>query len=138
LNYDFYFEVFDNDAIHHFKSSRSTVFSSRILSDEEKQNNALQEQNNAINSLQKTLSKQDKQFSEMEKLQQTNKEKEGLNFNDRQKIQDFIKQQQLYFVYQGNLNYFDNNSLTSYTNIHRLNQVYRVSHRPNKSEGVGY
>ena len=94
VNYDFYFEVFDNDAIHHFKSSRSTVFSNRILSDEEKQNNTLQEQNNAINSLQKTLSKQDKQFSEMEKLQQTNKEKEGLDFNDRQKINDFIKQQQ--------------------------------------------
>ncbi|PVX45863.1 hypothetical protein C8C85_1670 [Flavobacterium sp. 103] len=94
VNYDFYFEVFDNDAIHHFKSSRSTVFSNRILSDEEKQNNALKEQNNAINSLQKTLSKQDKQFSEMEKLQQTNKEKEGLDFNDRQKINDFIKQQQ--------------------------------------------
>lgn len=94
VNYDFYFEVFDNDAIHHFKSSRSTVFSNRILSDEEKQINALKEQNNAINSLQKTLSKQDKQFSEMEKLQQTNKEKEGLDFNDRQKINDFIKQQQ--------------------------------------------
>ncbi|MBW4358891.1 hypothetical protein [Flavobacterium taihuense] len=94
MNYDFYFEVFDNDAIHHFKSSRSTVFSNRILSDEEKQNNTFQEQNNTINSLEKTLSKQDKQFSEMEKLQQTNKEKEGLNFNDRQKIQDFVKQQQ--------------------------------------------
>jgi len=94
VNYDFYFEVFDNDAIHHFKSSRSVVFSNRILSDEEKQNNTLQEQNNTINSLQKTLSKQDKQFSQMEKLQQTSKEKEGLDFNDRQKINDFIKQQQ--------------------------------------------
>jgi len=95
INYDFYFEVFDNDAIHHFKSSRSIIFSNRILSDEEKQSKALQEQNSAINSLQKTLSKQDKQFSEMEKLQQTNKEKESLDFNDRQKINNFIKQQQV-------------------------------------------
>ncbi|KFC58197.1 hypothetical protein FEM08_30280 [Flavobacterium gilvum] len=94
VNYDFYFEVFDNDAIHHFKSSRSTVFSSRILSDVEKQNNAFQEQNNAINGLQKTLFKQDKQFSEIEKIQQTNKEKEGLDFNERQKVNNFIKQQQ--------------------------------------------
>jgi hypothetical protein len=94
VNYDFYFEVFDNDAIHHFKSTRSTVFSNRILSDEEKENATLQEQNNAINSLQKTLSKQDKQFSEMEKLQQNNKEKNALDFKDHQKINDFIKQQQ--------------------------------------------
>jgi hypothetical protein len=94
INYSFYFEVFDNDAIHHFKRTQSTVFSNRILSDEEKQNVSLQEQNNAINSLQKTVAKQDKQFSEMEKLQQTNKEKNSLDFKDRQKISDFIKQQQ--------------------------------------------
>ena len=94
VNYEFYFEVFDNDAIHHFKSSRSSVFSDRILSDEEKQNALLQEQNNAINSMQKTLSKQDKQFSEMDKLQKTGKEKNNLDFNDRQKIKDFIKEQQ--------------------------------------------
>ncbi|WP_264566046.1 DUF4175 family protein [Flavobacterium sp. N3904] len=94
INYDFYFEIFDNDAIHHYKSSRSSVFSNRILTDEEKQNSNLQEQNSTINSLQKSLSKQEKQFSEMEKLQQTNKEKNALDFKDRQKINDFIKQQE--------------------------------------------
>jgi hypothetical protein len=94
-NYDFYFDVFDNDAIHHFKSSRSSVFSNRILSDEEKQNSLLKEQNSTINSLQKTLSKQDKQFSDLDKLQQMNKEKNDLNFKDRQKISDFVNQQQL-------------------------------------------
>ncbi|MGQ7945903.1 hypothetical protein [Flavobacterium sp. WC2509] len=93
-NYEFYFEVFDNDAIHHFKSSRSSVFSNHILSDEEKQNASLQEQNNAINSMQKTLSKQDKQFSEMDKLQKMGKEKNSLDFKDRQKINDFINEQQ--------------------------------------------
>jgi hypothetical protein len=93
VTYDFYFEVFDNDAIHHFKSTRSSVFTNRVLSDEEKQNQAFQEQNNDINSLQKTLSKQDKQFSEMEKLQKASKEKASLDFKDRQKVNDFIKQQ---------------------------------------------
>jgi hypothetical protein len=93
VTYDFYFEVFDNDAIHHFKSTRSSVFSNRVLSDEEKQNQAFQEQNNEINRLQKTLSKQDKQFSEMEKLQKAGKEKSSLDFKDRQKVIDFIKQQ---------------------------------------------
>jgi hypothetical protein len=94
VNYEFYFEVFDNDAIHHFKSSRSSVYSNKILSDDEKQNNALQEQNNAINSLQKTLSKQNKQFAALDKLQKTGKEKNSLDFKDRQKINDFINEQQ--------------------------------------------
>jgi hypothetical protein len=95
VNYEFYFEVFDNDAIHNFKSSRSSIFSDRILSDDEKQNALLQEQNIAINSLEKTLSKQDKQLSEIEKIQKTNKEKNDLNFKDRQKNNDFLKEQQL-------------------------------------------
>jgi hypothetical protein len=94
LNYEFYFEVFDNDAIHNFKSSRSSVFSNRILSDEEKQNQSLQEQNSAINSLEKTLSKQDKQFAEIDIIQKTSKEKNALDFKDRQKIDEFIKEQQ--------------------------------------------
>ncbi|WP_348800157.1 hypothetical protein [Flavobacterium adhaerens] len=93
LNYEFYFEIFDNDAIHNFKSSRSSVFSNHILSQEEKENAAIQEQNNTINSLAKTLAKQEKQFSDLDKIQQMNKEKNELDFKDRQKNNDFIKEQ---------------------------------------------
>ena len=93
LTYDFYFEVFDNDAIHHFKSVRSSVFSNRILTEEEKQNADFKQQNEDINSLQKALTKQDKQFSEMDKLQKADKEKASLDFKDHRKIDDFIKQQ---------------------------------------------
>lgn len=94
-SYDFYFEVFDNDAIHNFKSTRSTVFSSRILSDIEKQNIVFQEQNSIIDGLQKSLSKQDKQFSDIDKLQQLAKEKVSFDFNEQQKIKNFLKQQQV-------------------------------------------
>ncbi len=91
--YEFYFEVFDNDAVHNFKSTKSSVFSSRILTEDEILNLSLKEQSNDINSLQKTLSKQDKQLSDIDKLQKASKEKVALDFNDRQKINDFIKQQ---------------------------------------------
>jgi hypothetical protein len=30
VSYDYYFEVFDNDAIHNFKSTKSSVFSNRV------------------------------------------------------------------------------------------------------------
>ena len=36
VSYEYYFEVFDNDAIHNFKSTKSSVFSNRIATEEEK------------------------------------------------------------------------------------------------------
>ncbi|WP_114753906.1 hypothetical protein [Flavobacterium glaciei] len=93
VSYDYYFEVFDNDGIHNFKSTKSTVFSNRVATDEEKEDQILQQQNDNINSLEKSLKNQDKQISEMEKLQKTGKEKENLDFKDQQKINDFIKRQ---------------------------------------------
>lgn len=93
VSYEYYFEIFDNDLIHHFKSSRSTVFSNRVATDEEKEDQILQQQNDNINSLEKSLKNQDKQFLEMEKLQKSGKEKENLDFKDQQKVNDFIKRQ---------------------------------------------
>ena len=93
VSYDYYFEVFDNDAIHNFKSTKSSVFSNRIATDEEKQDQDLLQQNDNINSLEKSLKNQDKQISELDKLQKSGKEKEALEFKDQQKINDFIKRQ---------------------------------------------
>ena len=93
VNYDYYFEVFDNDALHNFKSTKSAVFSNRIVTDEEKENQELQQQNDNINSLEKSLKNQDKQFSELDKLQKSGKEKETFEFKEQQKINEFIKRQ---------------------------------------------
>jgi len=93
-HYDFYFEVYDNDALHNFKSSRSSIFSNRLLSDEEKQNSVIQEQFNSLDGLQKTLSKQTNQFSNLDKLQKNSKEKNNFDFKDRQKINEFLQQQE--------------------------------------------
>ncbi|KAF2506615.1 DUF4175 family protein [Flavobacterium foetidum] len=93
VSYEYYFEVFDNDAPHNFKSTKSTVFSDRIATTDEVQDLELQQQNNNINSLSKSLKNQTKQISEMEKLQNSGKEKDNLEFKDQQKINDFIKRQ---------------------------------------------
>lgn len=93
INYEYYFEVFDNDAVHNYKSSRSSVFSHRELTDDEKRQEALQEQNSNINSLEKSIKNQDKQLSELDKLQKMGKEKDNLDFKDQKKIQDFINRQ---------------------------------------------
>ena len=93
VSYEYYFEVFDNDAIHHFKSAKSSVFSNRVATEEEKEDQILQQQNDNINSLEKSLKNQDKQISDIEKLQKTGKEKDNLEFKDQQKVNDFIKRQ---------------------------------------------
>lgn len=93
VSYDYYFEVFDNDAPHGFKRTKSSVFSNRIQTEDEKEEQVLQQQNDNINSLEKSLKNQDKQISEMEKLQKLGKEKDNLEFKDQQKVNDFIKRQ---------------------------------------------
>ncbi|WP_264552884.1 coiled-coil domain-containing protein [Flavobacterium sp. N2038] len=93
VSYEYYFEVFDNDAPHHFKSTKSSVFSDRVSTADEVQDAELQQQNQNINSLEKSLKNQTKQISEMDKIQNTGKEKDNLEFKDQQKINDFIKRQ---------------------------------------------
>lgn len=93
VNYEYYFEVFDNDAIHNYKSSKSMVFSHRESTESEKQDQYLENQNQSIQGLEKALKAQDKQLNELEKLQNANKEKKELDYKDQQKINDFIKRQ---------------------------------------------
>ncbi|MFM2213740.1 MAG: hypothetical protein RL427_1003, partial [Bacteroidota bacterium] len=93
VSYEYYFEIFDNDAIHNYKSTKSSVFSNRIATETEKQDELLKQQNENINSLSKSLKAQDKQLSEMDKLQKMGKEKDNLEYKDQQKVEDFIQRQ---------------------------------------------
>lgn len=92
--YNYYFEVFDNDVIHNYKSSKSSVFSHNELTNLQKQESKLKDQNDNINSLEKSLNNQDKQLQELDKIQKLKKEKSNLDFKDQKKIEDFIQKQQ--------------------------------------------
>jgi len=93
VSYEYYFEIFDNDALHNFKSTKSSVFSNRIATETEKEDQVLQQQNDNINSLEKSLKTQDKQLNEMDKLQKMGKEKDNLDFKEQQKVNDFLDKQ---------------------------------------------
>ena len=93
INYEYYFEVFDNDVVNGLKSSKSAVFSHSELTKEQKEQKSLQEQQSNINSLQKALENQDKQFEALDKLKKLDKQKENLDYKDQKKIQDFINRQ---------------------------------------------
>ncbi|WP_062055091.1 DUF4175 family protein [Aquimarina longa] len=93
INYEFYFEVFDNDILHNYKSTKSQVFNFRQLSKAEKENTLLQKQNEAISGLHKSLNKFKEQEEELKALSKTQKEKKRLDFNDKKKLEDFLKRQ---------------------------------------------
>jgi hypothetical protein len=93
IEYEYYFEVFDNDAVNGLKSSKSTVYSHYELTNSQKEDKLLKDQQENINSLEKSLQNQDKQFSELDKLDKLNKEKKALDFKDQKKMDQFIERQ---------------------------------------------
>jgi len=93
IGYSLYFQVFDNDAIHGFKSTKSHVFSYRKRTKEEEEQKRLSEQNETIKDLNQSLKKFDEQEKQLEELSKTQKEKRELNFNDRKKLESFLERQ---------------------------------------------
>ncbi|RZS99330.1 DUF4175 family protein [Aquimarina brevivitae] len=91
--YEYFFEVFDNDVLHNYKSSKSQVFQYRKLTKDEEEVIRLNQQNSMISQLNKSLEKiknTDENIDELNKLQ---KEKRTLNFEDRQKLKSFLQRQ---------------------------------------------
>ncbi len=91
--YEYYFEVFDNDALHNYKSTKSGIYFFRKLTQEEKEDEQLQEQENSIKGLDKSLEEMKMQEKKLEEISRTQKEKNELNWNDKQKLQNFIERQ---------------------------------------------
>ncbi len=94
VNYEYYFEVFDNDGVHRFKSTKSTIFSFLKLSDSELKNKQLEQQQKSISNLDKSLKQLKTQEKELQEISKTQKEKKELNFNDQKKLDNFLKRQQ--------------------------------------------
>ena len=93
VNYELFFEVFDNDAISGFKSTKSETFSYRKLSKDELETQQLKEQEESIDDLNNSLEKLNEQDEELKEFSRTQKEKSELNFNDKKKLENFLKRQ---------------------------------------------
>ena len=93
-NYSFYFEAKDNDAIHKGKTSKSQVFRTVVLDDNQLKNNELESQQSIIQNMDKSLEKFKEQKKTLKEINQDQKEKKQLNFNDQNQIKDFLKKQQ--------------------------------------------
>ncbi|WP_232622889.1 DUF4175 family protein [Pareuzebyella sediminis] len=93
IKYLYYFEATDNDAIQGGKSTKSRVFSMAVLDDDELRNEALKSQQSIIDNLNQSLSNLREQKKGLKEINQSQKERRQLSFNDQREIRDFLRKQ---------------------------------------------
>ncbi|WP_201741442.1 DUF4175 family protein [Sinomicrobium soli] len=93
VSYTVYFEVRDNDALRGGKSSASSRFSYRVRTREEIEREVSAKQKEAINSMERTLGEMENREEEGREIRALNMEKEEKSFNDRQRIDNYLREQ---------------------------------------------
>jgi len=93
VSYNYYFEVRDNDALHGFKSTRSETFSFQSLTKEAAIDKQLELQKTSLDGLDKSVERMQDQERDLKEIQNLQKEKENLDFNDKRKIKSFLSRQ---------------------------------------------
>jgi hypothetical protein len=95
-NYEFFFEVYDNDAVNGNKKARSKLFNYRQKTNDEIDEEVLQEQRRTINSLDSSIDKLQRQQEDLDKIQQELQNKNKISWSDKRKVGSFIKRQEQY------------------------------------------
>jgi hypothetical protein len=93
-SYEYYFEVFDNDAVNNYKSSKSEVFTYRKLSNDELEDQLLSKQKESVSNLEEALEDQAKQQEKLDELSKDQLQKKDRSFNDKRKLKQALKNQQ--------------------------------------------
>ena len=96
VDYELFFQVFDNDEVYGSKKTKTKIFEYRQKTTVEIDEELLEEQKNTINDLESTIQNQRKQQQELEKIQQAIQQKKNISWNDEKKVQTFIKRQEQY------------------------------------------
>lgn len=92
-NYEYYFEVYDNDRVNGGKIGKSQVFSTRLLNANELTNKRLDAQKAVLSNLSKGLKDSKEQQNRLEKLSKEQKESSSFNFSEQNKIKEFLRKQ---------------------------------------------
>jgi hypothetical protein len=96
VDYELYFEVFDNDRVQGSKKTKSKIFSYYNKTNKELKEDLLKEQAKNINEISKTIEKSKQSNSEVEKFKNELQKKTEVNWNDSKKLEQFIKRQEQY------------------------------------------
>ena len=92
--YEMYFEVRDNDPFRGGKTAKSQVFSSEIFDAASREEKRLNYQQDLIEQMNKAVESFKENAEELDAIQQQQKEKSSLNFNDKSKINSFLRKQE--------------------------------------------
>ena len=92
-SYQFYFEVIDNDVLNGFKKVKSSLFTYRKKTATENKEERLQEQREVIGGIDGSLEKFRNSEKELQELSRMDKERRNLDYNDRKKLENFLKRQ---------------------------------------------
>jgi len=95
-DYEFYFQVFDNDVVNRFKSTKSKTYSYFKDSELQLQDKILLQQEKNIDDIDKLLHKQEKNQQEIDAFQKQMQNKSDIKFNEKQKVQQLLLRQQQY------------------------------------------
>ena len=93
--YDYYFEVEDNDPIHNGKITKSQVFISSLLNDNQLRERELAFQRSILNNLDRSLEMSKEQQKTLREIKRQERENSTLSFSDQRRIKDFLKQQEV-------------------------------------------
>ena len=91
--YTYYFEAVDNDAIHSGKTSKTQLFTTKIMDGNELYNKELEAQQAIIKNMDNSLEKFKAQEQSLKEINREQKEKNSLNFNDQMQVKEFLKKQ---------------------------------------------
>ncbi len=92
--YSYYFEALDNDAINGSKSTKSRVFTSKILKESDLLDKDIREKKQILTNMDRSMDQFKQQQKSLEELKRDQKEKERLSFNDQNNIKDFLRKQE--------------------------------------------
>jgi hypothetical protein len=96
VHYELFFQVFDNDVLNGNKRSLSRKFNYLQKTKDQIEEESLQEQRSAINNLENTINQQKDENEYLRKMQFDIQDKKEMNWNDKKKVESFLKSQEQY------------------------------------------
>ncbi len=96
VDYEFYFEVYDNDNVNGNKSVKTKVYNYRNKTDQELNEDVLKEQKKSLEDFKKTTKKTEKITKSLEDFSKKMKSKANMDWQDKKEFKQFIKRQKQY------------------------------------------
>jgi hypothetical protein len=91
--YNFYFQLWDNDAVNGSKNTKSVVFSFKKKTAEDIEEEKLEEQKRSIDKLGESLSNIKSSQEELNELNRIQKENKNFDYNERRRLENYINRQ---------------------------------------------